>query len=129
MKRHPDFDRYVSACDYPGVIDEAKIESSLRTYLSALGIGARQVVRIRAGWALDERHVVEGHVDVYGGKALPPGFTLPKGATEKDMLGPVVVVRSGAVLTHPEHAHHALECAVDQVTYQWDETTRARQRD
>jgi hypothetical protein len=89
-------------------------------------LGTRQIA---VGTTIGSRHVVEGHVDVYEGKKLPPGFKLPEGATEADMLGPVVVVHSSAVLTHPEHAHHALECGVDQVTYQWDETTRARQQD
>lgn len=89
-------------------------------------LGTRQIA---VGTTVGARHVVEGHVDVYEGRELPPGFTLPEGATEADMLGPVVVIHSSAVLTHPEHAHHALNCGVDQVTYQWDATTRSRQAD
>ena len=31
-------DRYIQACDYPGALDEAKVEESLRAYLAALGV-------------------------------------------------------------------------------------------
>lgn len=89
-------------------------------------LGTRQIA---VGTSVGSRHVVEGNVEVYEGVELPPGFKLPDGARKEDMLGPVVVTLSDAVLTHPEHAHHALGCGVDQVTYQWDETTRARQQD
>lgn len=89
-------------------------------------LGTRQIA---VGTSIGSRHVVEGNVSVYAGVALPPGFVLPEGADEEDMLGPVLVIESDAVLTHPEHAHHALCRGVEQATYQWDVTTGARQRD
>lgn len=89
-------------------------------------LGTRQIA---VGTTIGSRHIVEGNVEVYEGKALPPGFALPEGARDSDVLGPVVVVKSSAVLTHPEHAHHALDCGVDQVTYQWDVTAAARVAD
>lgn len=89
-------------------------------------LGTRQIA---VGTTIGSRHVVEGNVEVYEGTTLPPDFVLPDGASVEDMLGPVVVVRSSAVLTHPEHAHHALECGTDQVTYQWDATSKRRVAD
>ena len=44
-----DFDRYVAACDYPGVLDEAKVNESLTQYCAALGI-TRKVQRIDRPW-------------------------------------------------------------------------------
>lgn len=45
--------RHTEACNFPGVLDEARVEESLKSYLKALGID-RKVVRIRAGWRLEE---------------------------------------------------------------------------
>lgn len=97
-------------------------------------LGTRQIA---VGTTVGSRHVVEGHVEVYEGVELPPGFRLPSGqvdgrkwqARTEDVLGPVVVWRAAGVLTHPEHAHHACEVGVDQVTYQYDWATRARVQD
>ncbi len=52
-KRHPDFDRYVEACNYPGRIDPPEVERHLRAYVAALGI-QRDVVQIKRGWQLEE---------------------------------------------------------------------------
>lgn len=92
-------------------------------------LGTRQVA---VGNTVGARHVVTGDVEVYAGVALPRSFRPPKwlrGADPKPIfLGPVVVARAGAVLTHPEHAHHAL-CGTYQVTYQADTRARARMQD
>ena len=56
MTKHPDFDRYVAACDYPGALDEAAVERHLRDYLAALSIN-RRIARLRADWTW---HVVRG---------------------------------------------------------------------
>jgi hypothetical protein len=50
--KHPLFDAYVEACNYPGRLDESAVEESLGQYLAALGI-KREIVRIRQGWTLD----------------------------------------------------------------------------
>lgn len=50
---HPDHNRYVSACQYPGSINPATVEAELQKYLTALGI-KRHVVQLKAGWTLDE---------------------------------------------------------------------------
>lgn len=49
MAKTVDFDRFVAACDYPGVLDEAVVTASLQQYLSALGV-VRQVRRLPADW-------------------------------------------------------------------------------
>ena len=36
--RHPDFDRYVEACNYPGRLDPEAIERHLADYCAALGV-------------------------------------------------------------------------------------------
>jgi len=51
--KHPLFDAYVEACNYPGKLDEVAVESSLREYLAALGV-KRNIVRLRQGWTLAE---------------------------------------------------------------------------
>lgn len=89
-------------------------------------LGTRQIA---VGTNVGSRHVVEGDVKVYAGKRLPDGFNLPDGAQISDLLGPVVEAGSETILTHPEHAHHALAEGDYQVTYQWDMTTMRRVRD
>src|SRR6185437_13251832 len=42
-------DRYKDACNYPGRLDEAAVETSLKEYLAALGI-KREVRRITRPW-------------------------------------------------------------------------------
>lgn len=81
------------------------------------------------------RHVMEGEVEVYEGVALPPTWVTPEWLTNRGVqpeavaLGPVVIVKSRAVLTHPEHAHHSLAPGKYQVTYQFDPRTAARVAD
>ena len=45
--------RYTEACNYPGVLDELKVESELARYLKALGV-SRKIVRLRCGWSVYE---------------------------------------------------------------------------
>jgi hypothetical protein len=89
-------------------------------------LGTRQIA---VGTNVGSRHIVEGDVKVYEGMKLPDDFKLPEGAQIEDMLGPVVEAGSETILTHPEHAHHALAEGCYQVTYQWDAQTMARVRD
>src|SRR6185312_5083424 len=42
-------DRYKEACNYPGRLDEAAVDGSLKEYLAALGI-KREVMRITRPW-------------------------------------------------------------------------------
>jgi uncharacterized protein DUF6745 len=62
MQRTKDFERFVAACDFPGGLHPDVIEESLKTYLSALGI-ERQVVRLEAGWELDQHPPLRKYVD------------------------------------------------------------------
>jgi hypothetical protein len=48
-KMKPLLDAYRKACDYPGQLDEQRVEESLREYLAALGV-QRKVERLRPGW-------------------------------------------------------------------------------
>ena len=41
--------RFTAACNYPGIINEAVVDSQLRRYLQALGI-KRDVRRLQRGW-------------------------------------------------------------------------------
>lgn len=83
--------------------------------------------QVAVGTNIGARHVAEGEsVEVFAGKKLPEGASVPEWATENDMLGPVVVARGPWTLTHPEHAHHALPAGVYQVTFQLDYSTRRR---
>lgn len=54
-------DRYVAACEYPGVLDEDVVERNLRAYCEALGI-TREIVRLRRDWKLAEYPVLARHV-------------------------------------------------------------------
>lgn len=89
-------------------------------------LGTRQVA---VGTTVGSRHIVEGDVEVFAGKKLPPGVKVPSWTTERDLLGPVVVAKEAFTLTHPEHAHHRLPAGTYQVTYQADYTTRSRVQD
>src|SRR5688572_21775224 len=46
-------ERYTEACNFPGVLDESRVEQCLAGYLKALGM-ERKIVRIRPGWELDD---------------------------------------------------------------------------
>lgn len=89
-------------------------------------LGTRQVA---VGTTVGSRHVVEGDVRVYEGRALPAGVSAPDWTTPAEILGPVVVAGEEFTLTHPEHAHHRLPAGTWQVTYQADYSTRQRVAD
>ena len=61
-KKTKDFDRFVMACTYPGVIDPGAVESHLRDYLKALGV-ERKIVRLDANWSLDDHPDLAASVD------------------------------------------------------------------
>ena len=50
---HQDHERYVEACNYPGLLDQAVVERYLQQYLDALKV-KRTIVRLPAGWTLEE---------------------------------------------------------------------------
>lgn len=80
--------------------------------------------QLALGTTQGSRHVVEGDVTVYEGR------TLPDWCEAGTFLGPCLVVgESGAVVTHPEHAHVALGPGCYQVTHQMDAATRQRVAD
>jgi len=83
-------------------------------------LGTRQVA---VGNTIGARHIVEGNVKVYAGATYPAWVKDPEGAQPVAILGPLVVVESEAVLTHPEHAHHTLAVGCYQVTYQYNPRT------
>ena len=57
-----DFDRYVRACDYPGLLDAVAVEDHLQLYLQALGI-TREVVRLPQGWRLEDFPSLQRYTD------------------------------------------------------------------
>jgi hypothetical protein len=48
-----DLERYIEACNYPGVLDETAVTRSLQAYCKALGV-KREVRRIQRPWWRDE---------------------------------------------------------------------------
>lgn len=89
--------------------------------------GTRQVA---LGSTVGSRHIAEGEgVKVYEGKELPEGVTPPDGIPTSVLLGPVVKAEGPWLLSHPEHAHHALPPGCYQITYQLDYTTQRRVQD
>ncbi len=85
--------------------------------------------KLAIGQGEGSNHMIEGDAEVYAGTHYPPGFTEPSWVPERALLGPVVVVRSEATNTHPQHAHNLLSAGTYQVTYQADYTTRLRAQD
>ena len=59
---HPDHDRYVAACNYPGALDAAVAERHLGDYLAALGV-TRRIVRIERGWRLADHLSLSRYID------------------------------------------------------------------
>jgi hypothetical protein len=57
-----DIERYAAACEYPGTLDETAVERHLAAYLAALDV-ERAVVRLRAGWTLDQHPALARTVD------------------------------------------------------------------
>ena len=60
--RRVDFDRFVDACNYPGVLHAGTVEQRLLEYLKALGI-SRHVVQLKKGWRLDEYPSLARYID------------------------------------------------------------------
>ena len=89
-------------------------------------LGTRQVA---VGTTIGSRHIVEGPVEVFAGKALPKIVKVPAWCRDNDMLGPVVVASETFTLTHPEHAHHQCPAGTYQVTFQADFSTMRRVSD
>lgn len=46
-------EKHLTACTYPGTLDEAKVEAALQHYLDALNI-SRKIVRLRRDWLLED---------------------------------------------------------------------------
>jgi hypothetical protein len=49
-----DHDRYVAACNWPGLLDEDAVQAHLHAYLRVLGMDHR-IERLRAGWTLAQQ--------------------------------------------------------------------------
>jgi hypothetical protein len=60
--KHPYFDRYVEACNYPGVLDVGSVEAHLAEYLRALGV-KRKIERIPRGWTLSDHPSLEKYTN------------------------------------------------------------------
>lgn len=85
--------------------------------------------QIAVGQGVGARHVVCGDVEVYEGVELPPGVSAPMNVQDREIMGPVIVARKPAKLTHPEHAHHEFPEGTYGVTYQYDPRTMRRVQD
>jgi len=59
---HPDHERYVKACEYPGELDEAAVERHLGEYLKALGV-ERKIVRLPVGWSLEKFPALKSYIE------------------------------------------------------------------
>ena len=62
-ERSPAFDRYVAACDYPGVIDPPAVTAALARYLSALGV-TRQIRQLPVNWDLATEAPLRRSIDL-----------------------------------------------------------------
>lgn len=69
---HPDHERYVKACSYPGLLDAVAVERHLADYLSALGV-KRKIIRLPLGWSLRSHPSLENYV-----KEVLSAYTLGK---------------------------------------------------
>ena len=54
-------DRYIDACNYPGIIDDNMVERHLASYLSALGI-KRKIKRLSKNWTLEDNKSLDLYV-------------------------------------------------------------------
>ena len=86
-------------------------------------------VQIALGTGNGARHVADGAVEVFEGRALPPGVTPPMDVDQSEIMGPLVVASETWLLTHPEHPHHRLPAGCYQTTYQLDPQTMLRVQD
>lgn len=55
-------ENFTTACDYPGKLDPAAVETALAEYLKALGI-TRKIVRLEKGWTLSDHFALKKQVD------------------------------------------------------------------
>ena len=62
IKTPATLEQYVDACNYPGVLNEAAVETALQEYLLALGV-KKNVRRLPRGWTLDEHPAIARNVD------------------------------------------------------------------
>ena len=59
--KHPDFDRYCKACEYPATLDEAAVQQHLSDYCAALGVKC-EVRRLPKGWTLESEPALAAYV-------------------------------------------------------------------
>jgi len=59
--KHPDYDRYVAACNYPWHVDGPAVERHLGRYLTALG-EERMIRRLLAGWTLEGEPAIARYI-------------------------------------------------------------------
>lgn len=62
-KRHPDFGRYVEACNYPGKLDEIAVGKHLSDLCRALKV-KRKIIRLKLGWKLSDYDSLHRQVEV-----------------------------------------------------------------
>lgn len=59
-------DRFVHACDYPGALDVAAVESALQRYVDALGVKPR-IQRLESGWDVrDHPSILRAVIEILG---------------------------------------------------------------
>ena len=57
-----DLERFTAACDYPGTLNKAAVETHLAAYLKALGI-QRRIERLHSGWLVYDHPPLKRSVD------------------------------------------------------------------
>src|SRR3972149_6437343 len=55
--------RYIDACNYPGLLDANVVEQQLTIYVRALGV-TRQIRQLQAGWCLDDEPALSKNVNM-----------------------------------------------------------------
>jgi len=96
------------------------------THGKQIGAGA---VQIALGTGNGARHMAEGAVEVFEGRALPDYVTPPMDVDPSEITGPLVIATEMWLLTHPEHPLHRLPAGCYQVSYQFDPQTMRRVAD
>lgn len=91
-----------------------------------IGVGA---VQVALGTGNGARHIAEGAVEVFEGRALPDYVEPPMDVDAGEITGPLVMAKETWLLTHPEHPHHRLPAGCYQVSYQFDPQTMRRVMD
>jgi len=79
--------------------------------------------QLAQGTSQGARHIAEGNCCCYEGVALPHYII------DGVFLGPLLVVKSRSIVTHPTHAEFSLPPGYYQVTHQTDAITRRRVAD